>query len=163
MFGSGRWSLVACLALVACGQSGNNAGDDADEEILPPTADSQVFGDYVVNFNAVATIDLNPTIAEEYGIIRRPNGIMLNINVRDTRAGGAGVAVPAEVKASATNLTGQFRNLNTRLETGAGALYYIAETQVQNGETLIFTVEATPEGKTEPLTVRFRKQFFIND
>jgi hypothetical protein len=164
MFGSGRWSLIACLALVACGQQGGNGAEDAfEDDILPATESFATFGDYVVHFNAIPTTDLNADITAENGIVRSPNRIMLLINIRHGTPNGLDEAVRADVTASATNLTGQLRNLNTREIVEATTLYYIAETQVQNGETLIFTVEATPEGTTEPLTVRFRKQFYIDD
>lgn len=164
MAGSVRSLLVACLALAACGQTGGNAGDDdADDEILPATESYKAFGAYVVHFNAIPTTDMNSEITAENGIIRSPNRIMLLVNVRHSTADGGDVAVPAAVTASAINLTGQLRNLNTREIREATTLYYIAETQVQNGESLIFTVEATPEGTTEPLVVKFRKQFFVDD
>jgi len=88
---------------------------------------------------------------------------MLLVNVRRGTADGLDEAVPARVTASANNLTGQLRNLSTREIREETTLYYVAETQVQNGETLIFTVEAVPEGTTDPLVVKFRKQFFVDD
>lgn len=164
MAGIGRWSIVACLALAACGQSGGNAMDEeADNEVLSAMESYKVFGDYVVHFNAIPTVDLNSEVAAENSIIRSPNRIMLLINVRQGTEDGLDIAVPAQVKASANNLTGQLRNLSTQEIREETTMYYIAETQVQNGETLIFTVEVIPEGTTEPLVVKFRKQFFVDD
>jgi len=164
MIRSRLFSLAACLALAACSQSGGGAGgNEADDEVLPATESFKAFGDYVMHFNAIPTTDLNSAITQEYGIIRSPNRIMLMVNVRHSPPNGLDVAVPARVTASANNLSGQLRNLSTREITEATTLYYVAETQIQNGETLIFTVEAIPEGTTEPLTVRFQKQFFIDD
>jgi hypothetical protein len=163
MAGSFRLGLLASLALVACGQNGANSGaDEGDNEILPATESFRAFGDYVVHFNAIPTVDLNSRIAVENDIVRSPNRIMLLINVRRGTADGLDEAVPAAVTASANNLSGQLRTLNTQEIREETTLYYVAETQVQNGETLIFTVEATPEGTTEPLIVKFRKQFFVD-
>jgi hypothetical protein len=164
MAGSFRWGLLASLALGACGQNGVNNGEaEADDAILPATESYKVFGDYVVHFNAIPTVDLNSEIAAENDIVRSPNRIMLLVNVRQGSADGLDVAVPASVTATANNLTGQLRNLNTQEIREATTLYYVSETQVQNGETLIFTVEAIPEGTTEPLVVKFRKQFFVSE
>jgi hypothetical protein len=163
MAGSFRWVLLASLALVACEQNGASSDAEAgDNEILPATESFKAFGDYVVHFNAIPTVDLNSRIADENDIVRSPNRIMLLINVRQGTADGLDEAVPAAVTASANNLSGQLRTLNTQEIREETTLYYVAETQVQNGETLIFTVEATPEGTTEPLIVKFRKQFFVD-
>ena len=76
---------------------------------------------------------------------------------------GLATAVSAEISASARNLTGQLRTIPIQEIREGDAIYYIGETQVANAETLIFTVDATPESKTEPLTVRFQRQFFVDE
>lgn len=164
MIRSGYSSLVACLFLAACGGSGNGTGSNAsNEEILPATESFKVFGDYVVHFNAIPTTDLSNRITQENNIVRSPNRIMLLVNVRRGTADGLDEAVPASVRASAANMSGQLRNLDMREIREETTLYYVSETQVQNGETLVFTIEATPEGTTEDLMMKFRKTFYIGD
>lgn len=155
---------MAGLLLVACEQSNNGSqSTSADNEVLPATESYRAFGDYVVHFNAVPTIDLSAEITSEHQIIRSKNRIMLLVNIRHATEGGLDEAVPGIVTATATNLTGQIRSLPTREIRESTTLYYIAETQIENGETLIFSVEATPEGLTEPFVVRFQKQFFVDN
>jgi hypothetical protein len=158
-------SLIACLTLAACSQpGGNTAQDEPDDDVMPATESYKTFGDYVVHFNAVPTTDLPESIAGDYGIIRSNNRILLNVSMLQAEPEGLGTTpVAGIVEASAANLTGQLRNLLTREEREDQAIYYLAETQVVNGETLIFTIDATPEGMTEPFRVRFQKQFFIDE
>ena len=161
---SGAFSVCAALGLVACGQPGTvTTQAEADDEVLSATESVKVFGDYVVYFNAVPTDLLDAEIAAEYDIIRSKNRVLLNIVMEHRPAIGVPTVVPGTVTASAANLNGQLRNLPTREISEADAIYYIAETQVVNGESLIFKIEATPESTTTPLTVRFQKQFYIEE
>ena len=162
MTGIRSLSVCAALLLAACGQPGTVVTQsEADAEVLAATESAKVFGDYVVYFNAIPTDDLPAEIAAEYGIVRSRNRVLLNVVMEYRPAIGVPARVPGTVKASATNLNGQLRNLLTREITEAEAIYYIAETQVVNGENLIFMIEATPESTTTPLVVRFQKQFFV--
>jgi Domain of unknown function (DUF4426) len=164
MIKSGAFSVCAALTLAACGQPGTvTTQAEADDEVLPATESIKEFGDYVVYFNAVPTDALDAEIAAEYQIVRSKNRVLLNIVMEYRPAIGAPTAVRGVVKASATNLNGQLRNLLTREISEADAIYYIAETQVVNGESLIFMIEATPESTTTPLEVRFQKQFFVEE
>lgn len=161
---SGWMAVGAVLTLSACGQAGGNAEQaDADNDVLPATESIKEFGDYVVYFNALSTDQLDAAIAREYDITRSKNGVLLNIVMEHRPDIGVPTVVPGQVKAQATNLTGQLRNLLTREIREGEAIYYIAETQVVSGESLIFTIEATPQSTTTPLVVRFQKQFYVEE
>lgn len=121
---------------------------------------SQDFGEYVVHFNAITTDMLPPKVAREYRIPRSKNRAMLNIVVLQKVLGTAGQPVTATVKARATNLTGQMRDIPLREIKEPYAIYYIGDFPVSNEETLDFELEVTPEGQKKPLNVRFRQQFF---
>jgi hypothetical protein len=95
--------------------------------------------------------------------VRSKNRVLLNIVMEYRPMIGAPTVVPGRVMASAANLNGQLRNLPTREIREGEAIYYIAETQVVNGENLIFSIEATPESTATPLEVRFQKQFFVEE
>jgi hypothetical protein len=164
MTGIRCFSVCAALTLASCGQPATVVTQaDADDEVLPATESIKEFGDYVVYFNAVSTDVLNADIAVEYGIVRSKNRVLLNIVMEYRPMIGAPTVVPGRVMASAANLNGQLRNLPTREIREGEAIYYIAETQVVNGENLIFSIEATPESTATPLEVRFQKQFFVEE
>ena len=153
----------ALLVVAGCDQAGNtaaSAGDDVD--ILSGIESSQDFGDYELHFNALGTNQLTPEIAQEYGIVRNPNRVMLTLSILDTSGGGIGTAVSGSVEASAVNLTGQLKNIPVREINEGDAIYYIGETTVVDSESLVFTVAVTPADEPDPLTVRFQKQFFVD-
>ena len=160
---TGWVSVVGAVALAACSQPGNNAGEDDDNEVLPATESAKDFGEYVVYFNALTTDQLDPDIAAEYDIIRSNSRVLLNIVMEHSPEIGTPRVVPGRVKASARNLTGQLRNLSVGEIREGESIYYIAETSIVDSESLIFTIEATPESTTTPLVVRFQKQFFVDD
>ena len=160
-----RFGLFAGLSvlLVGCGPSGTGAQSDNQQEILGATESFKDFGDYVLHFNALTTDQIAEAMAAEHGVVRSRNRALLNVSVLRNQNVGLATAVAAEVTASSRNLTAQLRNLPMREVREGDAIYYIAEFAIDNAESLIFTVEATPEGSTETLEVSFQKQFFIED
>jgi hypothetical protein len=122
---------------------------------------SQDFGDYVVHYNALNTNLIPPQVATAYGIKRSSSRVLLNVTILKKVMGAPGTPVQAEVVASATNLTGQRRDLEIReIKDSEGAVYYLGELPVHNMETFNFVVEATPSGENQPLTVKFLQQFY---
>jgi hypothetical protein len=135
---------------------------DQSDPVLETTEPFKDFGDYILHFNAQPTTRLTPEIAMEYGITRSANRAMLTVSVLKKEEGTTGVPVRADVSALASNLTGQMKNLDSKIITEEDAFYFIAETMVANAETIVYTITATPEGYSDPLTVRYKHQFFID-
>ena len=121
---------------------------------------SKTFGDYTIHYAAFTTDLLSPEVARLYKIRRSKNRAIINISVLKKVMGTTGQPVKAQVEASATNLNRQLKNLNTRELSSNGAIYYIAETSVNNEETLNFDLNIIPEGETVALSFSFRQQFF---
>ena len=162
-----KWNLAAALLIATvvsgCGDKPEtNTGDSDEMAVLSATESSKDFGDYVVHFNALTTDQLTPEIASEYGIVRSKNRALLNVSILRKNEGAGTTAVSGAVAASAVNLTGQLKDLQVREIREGDAIYYIAETPVTNGESLIFTVDVTPQNEASRFTVRFQKQFFVN-
>lgn len=162
----GWLSLITGLALISagCGQSNPNGGQsDQGSEVLSTTESFKDFGSYVLHFNAVTTDQIGAQASGEHDIVRSKNRALLNISIMRNQEIGLPAAVAGAVTASATNLTGQLRRLDVREIREGDAIYYIAETQIVNAETLIFAVEATPESETSALTVSFQRQFYVDE
>jgi hypothetical protein len=122
---------------------------------------SQDFGNYVVHYNALNTNLIPPQVAKGYGITRSSSRALLNVTVLKKVMDTPGTPVAASVKASATNLTGQLRELEIRaLDDSEGAIYYVAEFPVHNLETYRFEIAVSIAGEAEPLMVRFTQQFY---
>jgi len=121
---------------------------------------SQDFGDYVVHFNALSTSHLPPTVTKEYDIKRSKNRGMINIAVLRKTLGTTGKPVTAEISATATNLTGQKRDISLREIREGTAIYYIGGFPITHEETLRFSVNVKPEGSSESQEVKFKQQFF---
>jgi len=135
---------------------------NAQDVVLPGTEHMKDFGDYVLHFNAIGTDQLAESVARQYGIVRSKNRAMLSVSILRKAEGTMGTPVTGSVSASAINLTGQLKNINLREIKEGTAVYYIGETNVTDGETLIFTVDATPINEASRFTVRFKKQFFVD-
>ncbi len=121
---------------------------------------SKSFGDYTVHFSAFTTDILSSEVAKLYRIPRSKNRALLNISVLKKVMNTLGTPVKANIHATATNLSSQLRELKMRELNEDGATYYIAETTVNNEETLKYTLTITPVGETETYTFSFHQQFF---
>ncbi|CAN5200902.1 hypothetical protein BH24PSE2_BH24PSE2_08920 [soil metagenome] len=156
------------LVLLAVAATGGAACDSADGPIEGPQAGSSQtlaenfhdFGDYVVHFNALPTIQLAPEVARNYDIVRSENKAMLNIAIIHKVEGTLGKSVPGRVRARAANLTGQLKTVALRKIVEGEAIYYIAEMPVSNGETLIFDVEVSPKNESGRFRFRFQETFY---
>jgi Domain of unknown function (DUF4426) len=121
---------------------------------------SQQFGDYVIHYNAFRSDTLSPDIAKQYDLTRRNNRVLINIAVLKKVLDTTGKPVAATVTGHASNLTGQLKELTFREIKEDTAIYYLADTQVSDGEYLKFELKITPEGETEPARLEFQKRFF---
>ena len=127
---------------------------------LPAWAEtSQPVGDYIVHYNALSTESLPPAVAKAYGITRSKNRGLLNISV--LKKGGSFAGVSADIDVSATNLTGQLRDIGLRKIEEQAAVYYISEFSVADRETLDFSIQVTTPDKAQG-SIKFRQQFFSN-
>ncbi len=118
------------------------------------------FGDYVVHYNAFNSSILAPEMARTYGINRSKFRALMNVSVLKKVMGTTGQPVAATVSGTAANLSKQLRELSFREVHDRTAIYYMADFAVNDGETLDFTLEVTPEGGGQSQTINFRQQFF---
>jgi hypothetical protein len=123
-------------------------------------ASPQTFGDYTVHYNAFTSDTLQPSVAEAYKITRSKNRGMFTVSVLKKGANANGTPVRAHILASASNLTGQFRNFEVREIDDGNSIYYISVFHVAHGETLDFTLHIQPEGESQAFNVKFRQQFY---
>ncbi len=119
---------------------------------------SQRFGDYEVHYNALATSALGAAMADKYAITRSARSGMLNIAVHRIGGDGAAIAVPAEIRAEAVNLTGQKSPVRIR-EIAGEDVSYIGLFDVKGPDTYTFTLSITPQGATQAFTLRFNQNF----
>jgi hypothetical protein len=130
---------------------------------VPVSAEqARKFGAYTVHYNAFTTSSLSPEMAKIYNIKRSNKRALLNLSIMKQDTGTAARAVKARVTATATNMNLQLTQLTVRelIEPGEpGAIYYLAETSVNNGDTLKYDVSFIPDGEEQSFTFDFQQQF----
>ena len=120
---------------------------------------SKTIGNFIVHYNAISTESLPPAVARAYGITRSKNKGLLNISVLKKGSGFQGVE--AQIGVSATNLTGQLRDIQLRKIVEQNAIYYISVFSVANRETLDFSIKVTTQDN-QTGNIKLRQQFFAN-
>jgi len=123
---------------------------------------SKVFGSYTVHYSAFTTDNLTSSVAKLYNIPRSKKRALLNISVLKKTADGSSKPTRAIIKGTATNLSQQLRELEPREISEKGAIYYIAETPVDNAEILKYRLEITPQGEKTTYTLSFQEQFYTD-
>jgi hypothetical protein len=154
---------VAAAWLAGCGQTTGVDVTNTQQNVLPATEGSKDFGDYVIYFNAMNTDQLKPEIAREYEIVRSKSRAMLSVSIHKKGENGQTSAVTGAVAASAVNLNGQLKTMTLREIKEGDAIYYIGELAITDGEVLIYTIDVTPTNDPSRYTVRFKKQFFVDE
>lgn len=122
---------------------------------------SKSFGNYIVHYNAFRSDILTPEIAKAYSLTRRNNRMVVNITVQK-KDGDASKPVKANVEGFASNLSGQTKTLEFKEIHDGEAIYYLAQAQVSNRETLKFDIKATPDGEAITAQVNFTQQFYTD-
>ncbi len=87
--------------------------------------------------------------------------MVVNITVQK-KSGNTTIPVKARVSGFASNLTGQTKNLEFKEVLDGKAIYYLAQSQVSNRETLKFDIKATPEGETLVAQIKFNQKFYTD-
>ncbi len=114
-----------------------------------------------MHYNALNTNLLPPQVAQAYGIVRSPSRALLNVTVLRKVLDTPGTPTSAAVAATATNLTGQLREIEIReIRESEGAVYYIGQFPIHNMETYRFEISVAIQAEPEPLMVRFKQQFY---
>jgi len=131
--------------------------------VSPVSAEqSKRFGEYVVHYNTLSTDLLDPAVARQYKIKRSKSRAMLNVSVIKQADGGPQHAVPAEVEATSSTLTGHKEILNTREIREGDAIYYISDFPVANRDSLNFVILVKPENTGKTYSIEFRQEFFTD-
>jgi len=153
--------LGTALLISACDSPSKMVMTSKQDDPLPATESHKDFGDYILYFNAINTDQLTPDIAKQYGIVRSKSQAMLNVSIHRKLQGGGTEAVTGAVTASAVNLNAQLKAMTLREIREDKAIYYIGELPITDGEVLIYTIDATPGNDPSRFTVRFKKQFYV--
>jgi hypothetical protein len=157
--------LGAALLLAACEPTPTTLSPTGStrDDVLPATEGLKDFGDYIVYFSALNTDQLTPDVARQYGIVRSKSRALLNVSIHRKVPAGGTEAITGAVAASAINLNGQLKGLTLREIREEKAIYYVGELAVTDGEVLIYTIDVTPGNDPSRFTLRFKKQFFVEN
>ncbi|WP_303901598.1 DUF4426 domain-containing protein [Thiohalomonas denitrificans] len=122
------------------------------------------FDDYRVHFSAFNSTVIAPEVARAYDLPRSDYRGMLNITVQRKESDTPPYpATNADLRAQATNLAGQTKQISMqRIEEG-DAIYYIGGFPVSHREVLDFRVDIQPEDSDQTYNLQFRQQFFTSD
>jgi hypothetical protein len=130
---------------------------------LPARADNTVIGDFTVHYLAVNSTFLEPEIAAQYGIERGSRLGFINVAVlRNEESNSIGMPVSAVITGGKFNLMQQSTPLEFKEVREGEAIYYLAQFEFSNAETLRFEIDVQPEGQGEPHKITWNTQLYAD-
>lgn len=150
--------LPLAVALAGCG--------GASEQRAPPARTwtdpgEKTVGAWTMYYNAYPSLDLEPAMAQAYGVTPRARGALVSVSL--TRAGDPRAAADATVEIAARTLIGQARDVTTRRVERDGVVSWLGELDAGAREQLVFTVRATVPDASAPLVAEFRREFHAGE
>jgi len=116
-------------------------------------------GDYALHYSAISTTQLQPAVAQRYGVLRSSNRALVNVALRKGRAADS-QAVAAALTVSATNQAGQQQTVRLREVREGETLYYLGEARIEERDTLRFEIEAVPADGGAAMRAVFVQEFW---
>lgn len=119
----------------------------------------QKLGAMNVHYMAIGSTFFTPEIAKAYKITRSRYNGLVNISVLDNTKEGT-PAKTVSINGQAKNNLGQFKTLEFTEVKEGDAIYYLAQVNYNDEETLHFTLEIN-DGK-EQQTLKFSQKFYVD-
>lgn len=123
-------------------------------------ADSTRAGDVTIYHSAFAAATLTPEIARSVGIQRSPHLGVLNVSVRRDRAGETPASVKALVEVELREGERRLGPVAMREVEAAGAVSYLGQFPIRDGQDLLFEIRVRPAGETTATTLNLRQEFY---
>lgn len=117
------------------------------------------FEDYTVHFSAFPSDHLDERVAKTIGVNRELSNAIITIVVNKKEGKSLPKSVKANIHGNAFNLSGMKRTLKLREVEDHGAIYYISDFGVRNGEHLTFAMTVQPQGEKYKKNFKFDKKF----
>ncbi len=116
-------------------------------------------GSMDVHYMAIGATFLTPAIAKAYGIERSKYNALINISVLDNTKPET-PAQSVSISGTAENITGQFKRLEFEEVKEGDAIYYLAQLNYRDKETVKFEISITNGKETQLL--KFSQMFYVD-
>ena len=138
------WALISLLGISATTNAQQQVEDD----------------EYVVYYNALNSIFIQPEIANQYDLVRSRYRGLLNISVQRKQPGGGSKPVTAKLTGNVGPLGGSLIPLQFDLVNEGPAIYYLAQFHFKSGENQHFKIKVEPLPGYPPLVVKFSQSLY---
>lgn len=154
-----RLALVsaALLSVVLAGCGGSTPPPATPAAAAPQEAISRI-GDVTIRASVLPTATLAADVASQYGITRDDRTVMLLVGVRQGPEAQE-AALPAQISATATNLSGQRHRIDMRELRSGDLLDYVGTVEIAMPDTLRFDLTIVRDGGATS-TMQFSREFY---
>lgn len=118
--------------------------------------------DYVIHYNAFNSSFIQPETAVAYKLPRSAYTGLLNVSVHKVVEGGPDKALKVAIRGKATNNLSQFSELAFKEIIEDNAVYYMADFQFRNEESMDIEFTINIPGRQQPVSIQFDQKFYAD-
>jgi len=119
-------------------------------------------GDFELHYNTFPSTFLSKEIANTYQITRSKNRGIVSLSVLD-KTQSPSIALEAEITIVVKNLLDQNKDVKLiKITEENQAVYYLGTFALNNQEDVHFSINATPKGSEEVISVKFAREFYTD-
>jgi hypothetical protein len=115
-------------------------------------------GNIRIYANAIVSSQLNPQVAQQYGITRSASRVLLHVVVREGTP-GKDKTLPATISAIAIRKNGERSTITMQPTKEKEDVYYLGELNINGNEAINFEIISQIE-KQKPMRMTFFQEFY---
>lgn len=116
--------------------------------------------DYIIHYNAFNSSFIQPDTAITYKLPRSANTGLINVAVHQAISDGKDKPLKVAIRGKATNNLSQFKELAFREIVEGDAIYYLADFQFRNEESMDIEFTIHIQGYNKPINISFDQKFY---
>lgn len=125
-------------------------------------AEEKRVGDYIIHYNAFNSSFIKPETAVTYKLPRSKYTALLNVAVHKVVEDGNDKPLKVALRGKATNNLSQFKELAFKEVIEGDAVYYLADFQFRDEESMDITFTINIPGRSQPVTIDFDQMFYAD-
>ncbi|AOE50883.1 DUF4426 domain-containing protein [Kangiella sediminilitoris] len=118
--------------------------------------------DYIIHYNAFNSSFIQPETAVQYKIQRSKYTGLLNVSVHKVVEGGKDKALKVALYGKATNNLSQYQELGFKEIIEGDAVYYLADFQFRDEESMDLEFTINIPGRDKPVTIQLDQKFYAD-
>jgi len=125
-------------------------------------AEEKRVGDYIIYYSAFNSTFIQPETAVQYNVKRSKYTGLINVSVHKVIENADDKALKVALRGKATNNLSQFQELGFKEIVEGDAIYYLADFQFRNEESMDLDMTINIPGYNKPISINLSQKFYAD-